>query len=186
MYCGRPHIPRSHDYEPLARYLTCLLRNLRCTVSGTALAQFDSTGQLFHPARLYHYVLPSLIQGLLYILRYIDHLGGGNGFVPSVDEAIEDLVEPETVFAFAIFVQVWDLVFVLYRTLSSQRRDWTQIRMHGCIYHPCVVASSTNVSRSITPIDANLFDGRARYVGYLKTKFHDAADIVWFARRFAY
>ena len=82
---------------------------LRSAESNAALAGFDSAGQLFHATSFEAYILPPLVQGLFDSVRNIDDLRSRDDVVPTVDEAIKDLVEPEAIFRFAILIQVVDL-----------------------------------------------------------------------------
>jgi hypothetical protein len=86
--------------------------NLRCAESNAALAAFHSAGQLFHAARFQADVFPALVQGFFHFVGYVDDLRRGDDIVPPMDEAIEHLIEPETVFSFAILVEIADFASV--------------------------------------------------------------------------
>ena len=82
--------------------------DLRCTIPNATLAALNGTGQLLDSARFETNVLPSLIQCLLDLVGDIDDGRDRNNVVPAMDEAIEDLVEPEAVLRLAILVQIAD------------------------------------------------------------------------------
>lgn len=94
--------------------------NLRSTVSNASFAALHCASQLLHPARLETDVLPSFVQRFLDFVGYVDNLRSRDDIVPSVNEAIEDLIEPKTVFCFSIFVQIANLTPVQDLAFTSQ------------------------------------------------------------------
>jgi len=65
-------------------------------------------------------VFPSLIEGSLYSLGYIDDLLSGNNLEETMNEAVVHLAEPETVLLFTKFVKVSDLVTMEDRHSASK------------------------------------------------------------------
>lgn len=69
-----------------------------------------------------------------------------------MNEAVEHLVEPEAVFAFAIFIKITDLAPVQYVALAAQRRDRAKVRVHRCVHESSVIIVATDISWPIKPI----------------------------------
>ena len=85
------------------------MKDVRCAISNTTLAALDGAGQFFDAAGLETNVLPSFVERLLDLVRDVDDRGHRDDVVPAMNEAIEDLVEPETVLGLAVLVQVANL-----------------------------------------------------------------------------
>lgn len=77
---------------------------LRCAIPDTTLAALNSAGQFLDATSLKADVLPPFVQCFLDFVGYVDDLRHWDDIVPAMDEAIEDLVEPETVFGLAVLV----------------------------------------------------------------------------------
>lgn len=71
-----------------------------------------------------------------------------------MNEAIEDLVEPETILSFAIFIKIADLASVQDVALSAQGSYRAQVGMHRCVDKTGVVVVATNIPWSVKPIDS--------------------------------
>jgi hypothetical protein len=82
---------------------------LRGTEPNAALATFHGACKLFYPARFQADVLPSFVERFLHLVGHVDDLRRGNNIVPSMNEAIKDLVEPETVLGLAIIIEIANL-----------------------------------------------------------------------------
>jgi len=144
-------------------------------VLGTALAQLDCAGELFDATSFDCNVLPAIVKRSFDLIRNVDDLRGGNNLVEATNETIEDLTEPEAVFAFAIFVKVGDFCAMRHLTLAAKGSDRTNIGMHSSVDNSCVVVIALHVSRSIEPVDSHgLYRGRL-VAGFDMQKFHDSA-----------
>jgi hypothetical protein len=150
-----------------------------------ALAGFNSAGQFFHTTSFEANVLPSFVQGFLDSVRNIDNLRSRDDVVPAVNEAIKDLVEPETVLRFAILVQIIDLGAMQNLTSPSERGDGTNVGMHRGVDKTRVVVVALHIPWSIEPIYPHGFNaGFGVSVDVLP--LHDAAYIVRLAGRFTH
>jgi hypothetical protein len=92
---------------------------LRCTETYASLAALYRTGQFFYPTSLKADILPSLVERLLHLVGHVDDLRSGDDIIPPVDESIEDLVEPETIFCLAIFIEIANLTPVQNLAFAS-------------------------------------------------------------------
>ena len=93
--------------------------DLRCTIPNATLAALNGAGQFLDSARFEADILPSLVQCLLDLVGHIDDRRDRNNVVPTMDEAIEDLIEPETVLRLAVLVQIADFASMQNLALSS-------------------------------------------------------------------
>jgi hypothetical protein len=137
----------------LAWLRTSRAHNSRCTKSNAALAALHSASQLFNPARLEANVLPSLVQCFLDFVGDVDDLRCGDYIVPPMNKAIENLIEPEAVFNFAILVKITNLAPVQYLAFASERCDGTQVRVHGGINQAGIIVVALNIARAVEPVD---------------------------------
>ncbi len=155
--------------------------NSRCTVTGAPLAQLDRASQLLDPTCLNDNVLPPLVKSLLHLFRHVDDLRGGNDLVPSVDETIKDLIEPERVLSLAKFLQILDLASVEYVAFPSKRCDRTDVRVHCPVHESSVIVTAENVARPVIPVDPDAFHRRFRIFRFGVDEFHDTAKVVGLA-----
>ena len=80
--------------------------NLRCAISNATLAALDGASQFLHSTGLETYVLPSLVQRFLDLVGYVDNRRDWNNVIPAMNEAVENLVEPEAVLGLAVLVYI--------------------------------------------------------------------------------
>jgi hypothetical protein len=102
-----------------------------------------------------------------------------------VDEAIENLVEPETVLCLAVLVKITNLASVKNLTLPAQRGERAQVRVHCRIHQASVVVVALYISWSIEPVDSQ----RLHALGWIIVgmyEFHNSTEIVRLAGRLAH
>jgi hypothetical protein len=151
-------------------------------IADTSLAKFDGACKLLNLGCLNHNVFPSVIQGLFDLFGHINYLRCRNNLVPPMDEAVKDLREVEMVRLFTEFLLVFEFTPMKDVASSTQRSEWANIGMHRGIDQSCIVAHPLHVTWSIHPIDAKAVDRRGCIVCIFGSKFHDAAEVVGFAR----
>lgn len=71
-----------------------------------------------------------------------------------MNKAIENLIEPETVFRFAILIKIADLTAMQDLAFASQGRNGTEVRMHSRVHQTSVIVVALHISRAIKPIDS--------------------------------
>jgi hypothetical protein len=102
-----------------------------------------------------------------------------------MNETIKALIEPKRILLFSVLIYILDFAPVLYLAFPTKRGQWTQIRMHGDIHKPTIIDKALNISWTVNPIDAKVFDRGRCIVWNLATKLHDTANVIGLSRRFA-
>ena len=102
-----------------------------------------------------------------------------------MNEAIKDLVEPETVLGLAVLIQVADFASMQNLALPPQRGNRAEIGMHRRIHQTGVIVVALDISRAIKPVHAHRLYFLLGVVVDVD-EFHDPAEVVGLAGRLAH
>lgn len=102
-----------------------------------------------------------------------------------MDEAIKDLVEPETVLGLAVLVQVANFATMQDLAFPPEGCNGAKVRVHRRIDETSVIVVALHVSWAIEPIDAQRLDPLLGVVVDVD-EFHDPAEVVGLAGRLAH
>ena len=102
-----------------------------------------------------------------------------------MDEAIENLVEPEAVLCLAVFVQITNLTPMQNLALAAEGSERAKVGVHCRVHQASVVVIALHISWPIKPVDSQrLYALRWIVVGMYE--FHDPTKIVRLAGRLAH
>lgn len=132
---------------------------LLCTVFTASFAGFDRTCQFLATSCLYDYKFPALIQDLLNFGRDIDDVTSRDNFIIAVYVAIVQFFIPKRILRVSQLVEVVYLGSVLDRAFAAQRREWTDIGMHGCEDLASIVNLAADILWTVIPIQPQSVDG---------------------------
>lgn len=154
-------------------------------ICGAPLAGLDRASEFLATPLFNQHKLPALVKHLLDLFGHVDDARRRDQVVVLLDVAVVEFFEPEAVGVLAIGVRRADVNPMPNLTLATQGRQGCDVRVHCSKHDSSVRHLAANVPRPIVPIDAQCVDGLGGVVVGMQ-EFHDAAQVVWLARRLAH